>query len=193
MRRFLFLALTAGLLSPAATNAETYDALCRGVKCKIRIDTQGVSGPAGFIPSHRVAQWYTSGAEENNQAMAVVGASTGAFAGMAAGGIATCWTGVLCPFGLLGGMVGGIMEGSKVGTSANFFFTVIGYNQQGIKTIQNFNFINKKPVGRLIQQLPLVTNLGMGELRSLKEIKEGDKRQKITGKSQERLPDQLEN
>jgi len=40
--------------------------------------------------------------------------------------------------------------GFRAGRSADFYFTVIGYNQEGSKITQSFNFINKKPADRMI-------------------------------------------
>ena len=168
--------------------AGSYDALCNGIKCKIILDGKGITGPNGFIPSHRIAQWYTGGEEDHNQAVATVGATGGALGGAFAGGLATCWTVVLCAPGLIGGGVVGAMGGSNLGKSADFYFTVVGYNQKGEKTIQNFNFINKKPVGKIMQQLPVVTSLAMGELRTVEQIKEADKRFFNTGNSKVELP-----
>jgi len=61
------------LASIGAAMAGTYEALCAGVECKIVIDAKGFSGPAGFMPAHRIAQWYTGGGEENNAAASAAG------------------------------------------------------------------------------------------------------------------------
>ncbi len=168
--------------------AGTYDALCSGQKCKIILDAKGFTGPNGFMPVHRIAQWYTGGGEEHNKVASAVGATGGAVGGAVAGAVATCWTIILCPVGLLGGGIAGGMGGSGAGRSADFYFTVVGYDQQGKKTIQSFNFINKKPVGKLMQELPIITNLAMGELRSAKQIKEADRRLSRTGGWRIKLP-----
>jgi len=168
--------------------AGTYDALCSGVECKIILDGKGVSGPAGFIPAHRIAQWYTGGGEEHNKAASAAGATAGAAAGIVAGGLATCWTIILCPVGLIGGGIAGGMGGSRAGKSADFYFTVIGYTQDGNKVTQNFNFLNKKPAGRVMQELPAIAGLGMGEMRSVEQIKEGDARAAATGTGRPQLP-----
>ena len=44
MRKFFFLLLTAGLLSPIAADADTYDALCSENDCKITINEFVLSG-----------------------------------------------------------------------------------------------------------------------------------------------------
>jgi hypothetical protein len=176
------------LASTSAAMAGTYDALCAGVECKIVLDAKGFSGPAGFMPAHRIAQWYTGGGEENNAAASAAGATGGAIGGALVGGLATCWTIILCPFGLIGGGVAGGMGGSRAGRSADFYFTVIGYNQEGSKITQSFNFINKKPAGRMIQELPVISGLGMGEMRTIEQIKEADQRAETSGSGKPQLP-----
>jgi len=182
------LAIISSISLPLASIAGEYDALCGGVDCKIVIDSNGFSGPAGFMPTHRIAQWYTGGGEEHNGTASAVGATGGALGGALVGGLATCWTIILCPIGLIGGGVAGGLGGSQAGKSADFYFTVIGYNQNGDKVTQSFNFLNKKPAGRMIQELPVITGLGMGELRSVEQIKAGDSRVAQTGSGREQLP-----
>ena len=182
--------LTSLLLQPFAY-AGSYDALCAGVECTLVLDSKGFTGPAGFIPSHRIAQWYTGGGEEVNGAASAAGATGGALGGAILGGLATCWTVILCPFGLIGGGVAGGMGGSRAGRSADFYFTVIGYNQNGDKVMQSFNFLNKKPASRMIQEIPLISGLGMGELRSIDEIKAGDARMSELGTGRSQLPSNI--
>ena len=179
---FSIAALSVVAYQPLAI-AGTYDALCGGIKCKITLDAKGLSGPNGFVPSGSIAQWYTGGGEEHNAAASAVGATAGATGGAVVGVLATCWTVILCPIGLIGGAVAGGMGGSGAGKSADYYFTIIGYNQKGKKIVQGFNFINKKPVGRLMQELPALTGLAMGEMRSIDEIKEN-----IARGSRESLP-----
>ena len=65
MRRFLFVALTAGLLSPIAAIADTYEALCNNKDCQITINDSGLEGPQGLIAKENIIQWYTGGDEYN--------------------------------------------------------------------------------------------------------------------------------
>lgn len=199
---YLIVGLSAIAYQPLAL-AGSYDALCGGVDCKITLDARGVSGPNGFIPSGSIAQWYTGGGEDHNMAASAVGATAGAVGGATVGAIATCWTIILCPVGLIGGAVAGGMGGSSAGKSADFYFTIIGYNKKGKKIVQPFNFINKKPVGRLMQEIPALTGLAMGEIRSLEEIKKnidrgsreslpGDINSEIGGSTSTTLPDSLD-
>ena len=84
------LIFTPFLNSPAS--AGIYDALCENMDCKIVLEGKGFTGPRGFIPAHRVVQWYTGGSEDHNRAAQAAGAGTGAVGGAIVGGIATCWT-----------------------------------------------------------------------------------------------------
>ena len=54
MRRLLFVALTAGLLSPTAAIADTYDALCNNNDCQITINDSGLEGSQGFIAKDNI-------------------------------------------------------------------------------------------------------------------------------------------
>ena len=169
------------LFSCQMTIAGTYDAMCGNTECKIKLDGYGLRGPMGYIPAHRIAQWSTGGGEVNNTPASVAGATGGAVGGALAGGIVTCWTLVLCPVGLLAGGIAGGVGGARAGKSADFYFTVIGYNQEGKKIVQNFNFFNKKPAGRMFQELAALSGLGMGELRTSEQIKEMESRTHIAG------------
>ncbi|MDA0717872.1 MAG: hypothetical protein O2839_06600 [Cyanobacteria bacterium] len=171
--------------------ADTYTALCNGIECLINIDGKGFTGPKGFIPAHRIAQWYTGGGEEHNSAASAVGATGGAIGGAIVGAAATCWTIILCPIGLLGGGIAGGMGGSGAGKSADFYFTLVGYNQAGEKIIQPFNFINKKPAQKMMQELPVMAGLGMGEIRSMELIKAADESAAATGTGRPQLPSDL--
>ena len=181
---------TPFLNSPAS--AGIYDALCENLDCKIVLAGKGVTGPQGFIPAHRVVQWYTGGGEDHNRAAQAVGTGGGAVGGAIVGGLATCWTIVLCGPGIVAGGAAGGVGGSQIGKSADYYFTIVGYNQEGKKTIQSFNFINKKPVGKIMQELPLVTGLAMGELRTMDEIKKGDKRAASSGSGRNQLPQSID-
>lgn len=187
---WISLVFTPFLNSPAS--AGIYDALCESVNCKIVLAGNGVTGPQGFIPAHRVVQWYTGGGVDHNRAAQAVGAGAGSVGGAIVGGIATCWTIVLCGPGIIAGGAAGGVGGSQVGKSADFYFTIVGYDQKGKKTIQSFNFVNKKPVGKIMQELPLVTGLAMGELRTMEEIKKGDKRAASSGTGRNQLPQNIE-
>ena len=77
MRRLLFVALTAGLLSPTAAIADTYDALCNDNNCQIIINESGLAGPQGLIAKEKITQWYSGGDEYNLASGATEGAAGG--------------------------------------------------------------------------------------------------------------------
>ena len=186
---WISLAFTPFFNSPLFAGA--YDALCENIDCKIVLGGKGITGPQGFIPAHRVVQWYTGGGVDHNRAAQAVGTGGGAVGGAIIGGLATCWTIVLCGPGIVAGGAAGGVGGAQIGKSADFYFTIVGYDQNGKKTIQSFNFINKKPVGKIMQELPLVTGLAMGELRTLEEIKKGDERAISSGTGRNQLPQSI--
>lgn len=188
---WISLVFTPLLNSPASAGA--YDALCESIDCKIVLAGNGITGPQGFIPSHRVVQWYTGGGVDHNRAAQAVGAGGGAVGGAIVGGIATCWTIILCVPGIVGGGAAGGVGGAQIGKSADFYFTIVGYDQKGKKVIQSFNFVNKKPVQKIMQELPLVTGLAMGELRTIEEVKKGDERAASSGSGRNQLPQSIEN
>ena len=164
MRRLLFVALTAGLLSPTAAIADKYDALCNKNDCQITINESGLEGPQGFIAKERITQWYIGG-EEYNLALGAAGGAAGGTAGIGAAVVA-CYTGVLCPIALAAGVFGGGKLGSRLGKGKNVFFTVMGQNDDGSNYAQSFRFINKKTAKKLQKELIKFTGLQMGEVRS---------------------------
>ena len=50
-----------------------------------------------------------------------------------------------------------------------------GYETEGEKTFINLRFKNRKQPKKLMTQLPMLTCLGMGQKRTLKEIKKIEK------------------
>lgn len=174
-------AMAGLLLWQVPAVASSYDALCGDTACTITLDASGLSSPAGFLPTHRIAQWFTGGEESYNVGSGTAGALGGATAGAIGGAI------LLGPIGLLGGLVGGGIAGSKAGKSADLFFNVIGYDESGQKVTVSFRFVNPKPANRMKQELPMFTGLAMGQIRSLDVI-----RQSITEPAANpMLPEQL--
>ena len=98
MRRLLFVALTAGLLSPTAAIADTYDALCNNNDCQITINDSGLKGPQGFIAKDNITQWHSF-----KIALGTAGVINGGSAGLAAA-TAACFTGVFCPVAIAVGV-----------------------------------------------------------------------------------------
>ena len=110
----------------------------------------------------------------------------GAVGGTIFGGLATCWTVVLWAPGIVAGGAAGEVGGAQLGKSTDFYFTIVGYNNKGMKIVKGFSFINKKPVKRIMQELPMVTGLAMGELRPVSGIMDAVKRSSGFGTSQEK-------
>ena len=165
MRRFLFVALTAGLLSPTAAISDTYDALCNNKDCKITINESGLEGPQGFIAKNNIIQWYTGG-DEYNLALGVAGGAAVSTAGYM-GAVATCLAGaVLCPVVAIGGILGGGKLGSRLGKGKNVFFTVMGQKDDGSNYVQSFRFLNKRTAKKLQKELVKFTGLQIGQVKS---------------------------
>ena len=165
MRRLLFVALSAGLFSPTAAIADTYDALCNNNDCQITINESGLEGPQGFIAKDNIIQWYTGG-DEYNLALGVAGGSAVSTAGFI-GGTVACFAGaVLCPVVLVGGVFGGGKLGSRLGNGKNVFFTVMGQKDDGSNYVQSFRFLNKRTAKKLQKELIKFTGLQMGQVKS---------------------------
>ncbi len=134
------------VIATGAVQAGTYEALCGETQCTVNINGKQINTPLGTIPAKRVTQWGLTGKSKTN-------ISTGV------------WTTVLFgPIGLLG----------FAAKHSDYNFLVNGYNQQGDKTSLQFKFKNNKPVEALIQEMPVVTGLGMGEVRTALEIKKNE-------------------
>ena len=164
MRRLLFVALTAGLLSPTFAIADTYDALCNNNDCQITINETGLAGPQGFIAKEKITQWYRGG-DEYNLASGATGGAAGGTVGLAVG-TAACMTGVFCPVALAVGVFGGGKTGARLGNGKNVFFTVMGQQDDGLNYVQSFRFLNKRTAKKLQKELIKLTGLQMGQVKS---------------------------
>lgn len=174
----------ACLLLPSPCLASNYEALCGNSPCNISLDASGISGPGGFIPTGRIAQWFTGGQESYNAGSGTAGALGGATAGALGGAL------LLGPIGLLGGLIGGGIAGSKAGRSADLFFNVVGYDQNGRKTTLSFRFVNPKPANQMRMELPMFTGLAMGQTRPLNDLRAALAANQSGGSAS--LPDRLE-
>ncbi len=173
--------LIFGLLSPVATNAEVYNALCdvsqstssddgasiEVSNCQITLSEEGFTGPSDFIPKGSISQWY-SVRQEDNLLLGVAGAAGGTYTG-AFVGIAVCGAsaGLLCIPALLGGVYGGGRLGSKVGEGKNFLFSVIGQNSEGNTVAQNFRTLKRTTSKKLKKDLAEISGLKMGQVKIL--------------------------
>ena len=151
--------LLSTLIIKIPVNAGYYDAICNGTKCNLIIDAESIKSPYGTIPLNRVTSWQGGGDGET-----AVGV-----------GIATSV--VFGPLGLLGFL-------SK---KYDYNFIINGYDDKGKRTYIVVQFINEKPAKRLMNELPLVTGLGLGQKRTAKEIRESES----VDKNQESNPKNL--
>lgn len=155
------------LLLALPAQAARYDAICGRQRCRIEITDQGVKGPAGVIPADRIVQWNAVGWKNHSALVSSLGATGGALTGTAVGAVATCWTLIACPFGILAGAVVGGVAGSRAGKSADYRFSVEGYDVSGQPVTHSFRFINAQPVPGLVDNLTKVSGLEMAVRRDV--------------------------
>ncbi|WP_250398638.1 hypothetical protein [Synechococcus sp. MU1648] len=136
------MAITAIVSAPALGLAGSYQALCAGTKCTVVVGPDVISSPYGSIPTNRVTNW-GGGGDTSTQ----VGT-----------GVAT--TILFGPIGLLGFLA----------KKHDFNFVVNGYDADGKKASLSLQFKNDKPAKRFINEMQQVTQLGMGQTRTAKEI-----------------------
>jgi hypothetical protein len=155
------------LLMAVPAQAARFEAICGDSRCRIEISESGFAGPAGLIPANRIAQWNALGWKNHNALVSSLGATGGAVTGTVVGALASCWTLVACPFGILAGAVIGGVAGSRAGKTADYRFSVEGYDASGRKLTETFRFINAEPVPDLVETLTRVSGLEMGEQREV--------------------------
>tara|TARA_B100001996_G_C18427054_1_gene503031 strand:+ start:125 stop:679 length:555 start_codon:yes stop_codon:yes gene_type:complete len=174
--------LIVGLLSPIATKAEIYNALCdvsqstssdddasiKVSKCQITFSEEGFTGPNDFIPKDNISQWYSL-RQDDNLILGVAGAAGGSYVGGVTGA-AVCFAsgGILCIPALLGGVYGGARLGSQVGKGKNFLFSVIGQNSKGSTVAQSFRLVNRKTTKKIKKELYKISGLKMGQVKIFK-------------------------
>ncbi len=128
--------------------AGDYKGLCGGTKCYVSVNPEAISSPYGSIPTGRVTSW--GGGGESTTSVGT-GVATTIFFG---------------PLGLLGFLA----------KNHDFNFVINGYDDQGKKTSMQIQFKNEKPAKRFIQEMGMVTGLGMGQRRSAKQIRTNERR-----------------
>ena len=109
----------------------------------IEIDGEAISSPNTTIPVTRVTSWVGGGSSKTN---------------VAAGTFTTI---LLGPIGLLGFLA----------KNHAYSFTINGYDVDGKKASISFGFKDDQQQKRLMQELPIVTGLALGQQRSAEEIK----------------------
>ena len=60
----------------------------------------------------------------------------------------------------------------------DYDFLINGYDEDGKKTSIQFSFKNDKPAKRLINELQMTTQLGMGQTRTAREIRDNESKRK---------------
>jgi len=179
-KRSLSLLLTTTFLSPIgflstlSTKAEIYKAACDEQtremheatypkprfpdpdepdpvipKCTVDFVTnnQKITGPYQSIPTSRVTSWSLTGESKTDVSGKV--AATVAF-----------------------GVIGFLVSDPK---KHDYQLVVNGYDVEGEKTFISLRFTDGKQPKKLMTQLPMLTGLGMGQKRTLKEIKKIEK------------------
>ena len=116
------------------------------MKCNVFVSSEVITSPYGSIPTARVTNWGGGG-----DSITAVGT-----------GVAT--TIFFGPLGLFGFL-------SK---KHEYDFLINGYDEEGKKISMEFSFKNDKPAKRLINELQMTTQLGMGQTRTAKEIRDSE-------------------
>ena len=155
MKHLLLPVLSSAALVNAGVPAfaGSYEALCGGTKCTVFVSAGEIRSPNGSIPPERVTDWGGGGDSSTS-----VGT-----------GVAT--TILLGPLGLLGFLA----------KNHEFNFLVNGYDRQGRRTSLSIQFKNDKPAKRFINEMQLITGLGMGQVRTAQEIKDAESAASIVG------------
>lgn len=138
----LLMSIASLNLGLAAQGAQ-YEALCGGTNCTVVVTPEAIRSPFGSIPSRRVTYWGNSGESKTS-------VGTGVATTLLFGGI-----------GLLGFLA----------KNHQYNFTVNGFDTDGKAVSMQFEFKNDKPAKLLMQELVAVTGLGMGQTRTVEEIK----------------------
>lgn len=150
-----FSLLFCGLSAIHSSNsvAATYEAMCGNAECRITLTESEIVTPYGVIPASRVANWGGSGASNTDL---IMGAAT---------------TYLLGPVGVVGFLA----------KTHDYNYAITGYDKQGDRTSIQIRFLNSKPAKAFVDEMLLVTGLGMGQTRTAIQIKELEKRMAAEG------------
>jgi hypothetical protein len=155
------LTFVTGLLESA--RASDFEALCGGAKCSILVTPDEITSPYGTMPTSRVTYWGNTGESKTS-------VGTGVATTILFGGI-----------GLLGFLA----------KNHNYNYYINGFDSSGRKISMQFVFKNDKPARLMMQELSAYTGLGMGQTRTIEEIKAAESGKKTTlgpaGKVEESL------
>ncbi|MEB3334360.1 MAG: hypothetical protein VKP70_05185 [Cyanobacteriota bacterium] len=146
----LSLAVLSGGLETA--RAGQFEALCGGAKCSILVTPDEIVSPYGTLPTSRVTYWGNTGESKTS-------VGTGVATTILLGGI-----------GLLGFLA----------KNHEYNYYINGYDASGRKVAMQFVFKNDKPAKVMMQELTAYTGLGMGQTRSVDDIKAAEKGKQVT-------------
>jgi hypothetical protein len=148
-------AVSCGLASTVftAATAATYEAMCGNAECRITLTESEIVTPYGVIPASRVANWGGSGSSNSDL---IMGAAT---------------TYLLGPVGVVGFLA----------KTHDYNYAITGYDRQGDRTSIQIRFLNSKPAKHFVEEMLLVTGLGMGQTRTAAQIKELERRMSAEG------------
>ncbi|MFS6818216.1 hypothetical protein AAF134_02210 [Synechococcus lacustris Tous-12m] len=77
-------------------------------------------------------------------------------------------------------LLGGIGLLGFLAKNHDYNFTINGFNSEGTQTTIQLQFKNSRPAKRFMQEMPMVTNLGMGQTRTIAQIKAAEAGQQDT-------------
>ena len=131
--------------------------------CEVTIDETGVTHPIGKITN--VVQWTTT-EKDFNVAGGIVGGAAGAGVGFAAGLGSCAFLGPFCLITAPAIMNTGMgIGGSAGGKGTGKFFTIVGYDAQGQRLIQEIYYTTGKAARKASKDLLNTTKLVEGEIR----------------------------
>ena len=138
------------LSKPLILFSDEYKGLCGEEKCILKINANQIESTYGNIPITRVSLWGGGGTSRQSTAT----------------GVAT--TVIFGPLGLLG----------FTAKNHDYNFFINGYDRMGEEVSIQIKFKNDKPAKRFINEMILLTRLGMGQERSIEEIELMEKNKK---------------
>ena len=164
-----------GVLNTISTKAGNYNAACDEENKEIHKTKYpkpfltDIDDPVPIIPDcvmelvinkEKIANTYTSIPTSRVKSWSVSGESNPDMSGKVAAFVA---------FGLIGALASQPMD-------HDYQLVIHGYDNEGEKAFINMKFIDDKQPPKLMTELEMLTGLRMGEVRTLKEIKQSEKK-----------------
>ena len=132
---------------PLFSDPEDPDPVIPKCEMDLVVDNQKITGPYKSIPTSRVTNWSVTGESKTDTSGKV--AATVAF-----------------------GLIGFLVSDPK---KHDYQLVINGYDVEGEKTFISLRFTDGKQPKKLMTQLPMLTGLGMGQKRTLEDIKKIEK------------------